>query len=116
MLTITPEDRFYMVLINLGVVFINRFKRASAVKSRDYLTTAYKRDLGIGNDRRREYRMGFPTYRTSDTADDQHKGAILCFYFASVITVNIQTSRMTTGTGKLMELEAVDTGIIKILR
>lgn len=60
--------------------------------------------------------MCFTTFRTFNTANGQHKRTFMGFHLATVVTVNIEAAGVPTGTGKLMELKAVYTGIIKILR
>lgn len=60
--------------------------------------------------------MCFTANGAFDTADNQHKAAFMSFHFTPVITVNVETSGVPTGTGKLMKLNVVYAGIIKILR
>ena len=58
--------------------------------------------------------MGMVTAGTDDTTDTESKSAFRCFQGARIVTVYGETGRVSTGTGKSVELQAVNKIIIKI--
>jgi len=115
-LPVTSYDGFDIVFIDFGIVFADRIDVVSGAKERDHLTAADERNLGIRNQQRRKYGMCFTANGAFDTADNQHKRTFMSFHFTLVITVNVETSGVPAGTGKLVKLQTVYAGIIKILR
>lgn len=45
--SVTPDDRFHIIFVDLGIVFADRINVAATAKGRDYLTAANERDLGV---------------------------------------------------------------------
>lgn len=59
--------------------------------------------------------MSPSAYGTSNPADAQRKYPVFLFNSSGIITVNVQTGGMPASAGKLVELEASDETVIKIL-
>ncbi len=60
--------------------------------------------------------MGFTTLSTFNTTDNKQERSVSRFDFALIVTMNNKTSRVTTGASELMELDAINTRIVKTLR
>lgn len=73
------------------------------------------RDLGIGNDKRREDGVGLPAFAADNTHDTHTDGAGRSFQGAVIISMYGKACRAAAGTGELMKIQACGNGVINFL-
>jgi hypothetical protein len=75
-----------------------------------------QRNPVVWNEGRKQKGMSSSTLRTADTADPERTGTIRKKDAPRIVSMDSQTGRMSAGTFQLVKLEAVNDGIVIILR
>lgn len=111
---VLPDDMPAVAFVNEGIGLHNRFQGRICFRSTDDIGLVLDGNLGIRHNERRKNCMCFTTAFTSDTADTEFQFTGRGFEKAFIITMNMQTAGMPTGTGELVKLQISDKIIIKI--
>ena len=113
---IPANDGFHVVLIDRRVIFANGIAVGAIFVGADDPVLVRKRDPVIGNNGRRKDGVRPAAFRAPDTADPQRDGPIRLENASFIVGMNRKTGGASAGTGKPVELETINDGIVIILR
>ena len=113
---ISSDDGLHVVLIDRRVIFANGIAVRAVFIGADDPVLVRKRDPVIGNNGRRKDGVRPAAFRAPDTADPQRDGPIRLENASFIVRMNRKTGGASAGTGKPVELETIDDGIVIILR
>ena len=113
---IPPDNGFHVVLIDRRVIFANGIAvRAVFIGAYDPVLVR-KRDPIVGNNGRRKNGVRPAAFRAPDAADPQRDGPIRLENASFIVCMNRKTGGASAGTGKPVELETINDGIVRSLR
>ena len=113
---ISPDDSFHVVLIDRRVLFANGITVGAIFIGADDPVLVRKRNPVIGDDGRRKDGVRPAAFRAPDTADPQRDGPIRLENASFIVRMNRKTGGAPAGTGKPVELELINDGIVISLR
>jgi hypothetical protein len=109
---ISPDDSFHVVLIDRRVLFANGITVGAIFIGADDPVLVRKRNPVIGDDGRRKDGVRPAAFRAPETADPQREGPFRQKDASFVIRMDRETGGVPAGTGKAVELQMVNNGIV----
>ena len=113
---ISADDGFDAVFVDGGVLFTDSVPVRTILISADDRMLIQKRDPVVWNEGRKQKGMRSSALGTADTADPERTDTVRKKDAPRIVSMDSQAGRMSAGTFQPVKLEAVNDGIVIILR